>query len=276
MSLPPDQTDSRKLGDFARVDSADADNLVQRLDAMHALAAFQIYKQETFELLRLKPGFHVADIGCGTGDDARILAGMVGGAGRVTGFDLSAAMLEQARERHADVPGLTFRNASADALGVDEASFDAIRADRVLIHVPDPKRALNELIRVIKPGGRIVISEPDMPGCWVASNDYATTDLVMQQIARSCVSPYLARDLLAMFRDAGLRDVSLAVRTVTAFDAVSVGKILDFESVVKGMLAHGLLAPDQAQTWMQDFIQRDRDGRFAAAVNIMIVSGAKP
>lgn len=275
MSSPPSQPDIRKLGDFAHVDSADADNLVQRLDAMHALAAFQTYKRETFELLRLQPGYSVADIGCGTGEDARVMAGLVAPGGAVTGFDLSAAMLDQARERHADVPGLTFRNAPADGLEVADGSFDAIRADRVLIHVPDPGRALGEMIRVIRPGGRIVISEPDMPGCWVASSDYATTDKIMQQIARSCISPYLARDLRAMFRDAGLQEVALEVRTVTAFDAASVGKILDFESVVKGMLAHGLLSQEQAQIWIQDFVERDRNGRFVAAVNIMVVSGTK-
>jgi ubiquinone/menaquinone biosynthesis C-methylase UbiE len=121
MNLPPAETSTRKLGDFAQVDSGDSENLVQRLDAMHALTAFQIYKKETFDLLRAGPGARVADVGCGTGDDARSLSNLVTPGGQVTGFDLSAAMLEQARERHADIPHLNFRNAPADDLGVADA-----------------------------------------------------------------------------------------------------------------------------------------------------------
>jgi ubiquinone/menaquinone biosynthesis C-methylase UbiE len=270
------EANTRKLGDFAHVDTADAGNLVARLDAMHALRSFQVYKQETFELLRARPGARLADVGCGTGEDARAMAGLVAPDGEVTGFDLSVAMLDQARGRHAGVPGLDFVNAPADALGAADESFDAVRADRVLIHVPDAAGALREMIRVTKSGGRVVISEPDMPGCWVASSDYATTDQIMRQIAQSCIAPYLARDLMAMFRDAGMDEVALSVRTVLAFDPASVGKILDFGSVIKGMLSHGLLSEDQAQKWMTDFAERGLNGRFAAGVNIMIVSGTKP
>jgi ubiquinone/menaquinone biosynthesis C-methylase UbiE len=276
MTVTDAGSDARKLGAYSHVDKADSENLVARLDAMHTLTAFQIYKQETFDLLCAQPGHHVADVGCGTGEDARAMASLVAPAGRAVGLDLSEAMLAQARTRHADVPGLSFQQASADAIDLEDGALDAIRADRVLIHVPDPQAALAEMIRVVKPGGRVVISEPDMPGCWVASSDYATTDAIMRQIANSCITPYLARDLMSMFRDAGLTDVSMAVRPVLALDAATVGKILDFESVVKAMLSYGLLSQEQVDRWLLDFSERDRAGRFAAGVNIMVVSGTKP
>lgn len=276
MTVTDAGSDARKLGAYSHVDKADADNLVERLDAMRTLSAFHTYKQETFDLLCPQAGQAMADVGCGTGEDARAMAERVGPSGRVIGFDLSEAMLAQGRARHAGVPGLEFRQASADAIDLEDGALDAIRVDRVLIHVPDPKAALAELIRVLKPGGRIVVSEPDMPGCWVASSDYVTTDAIMRAIAGSCITPYLARDLMSMFRDAGLTDVALAVRPVLALDAASVGKILDFESVVKGMLARGLLTEQQVGAWLTDFAQRDQTGRFAAAVNIMVVSGTKP
>jgi ubiquinone/menaquinone biosynthesis C-methylase UbiE len=266
---------ARQLGAYANVDSADAGNLVSRLDAMHALDSFRLYKQETFDLLRLRPGLSVADIGCGTGEDARRLSDLVGPEGAAVGFDLSEAMLAQARVRHADSSWLTFNNAPADALGVSTDSFDGVRADRVLIHVPDPYKALNEMIRVTRPGGRIVVSEPDMPGCWVASRDHAVTDRIMREIAGSCISPYFARDLWPTLQDAGLKDVSLSVRTVTVFDPDSVGRILDFASVVNNMLTKNLLSEEEASRWGGEMADRGRDGRFVAGLCIMIAAGTK-
>lgn len=266
---------TRQLGDFADVDSADAADLVARLDAMHALNAFQRYKQETFDLLYPRPGAKLADLGCGTGDDAGKLVGRVVPGGEVVGYDISAAMLEQARERHGDLPELSFVKMTSDKFDAPSDSFDGIRADRVLIHVPDPRATLQEMIRITRPGGRIVISEPDMPGCWVASDDYALTDRIMGEIAKSCVSPYFARDLWAAFHEAGLTDVTLSIWPVTAFDPMSVGKILDLEGVVRGMHSRGLLSLAEVERATTDFMSRAKSGRFVAGVSIMIAAATK-
>lgn len=265
---------SPQLGDFSRVDAVDADNFVARLDVMQTLDSFRIYKQETFELMGLQPGMQIADVGCGTGDDLSILALQISPGG-ATGFDLSEAMLVEARRRHAGVPSLVFLNAPATALGTAPESFDAIRADRVLIHVPEPESALREMIRVTRPGGRIVVSEPDMPGCWVANSDYALTGRIMQSIAESCVNPYLARDLYGIFLDAGLRNVSLRMRSVTAFDPQSVNKILDFKTVLAGLRARQLFSDEEVARWVAEFEERGRTGRFVAGLPVMIVSGTK-
>jgi ubiquinone/menaquinone biosynthesis C-methylase UbiE len=240
------------------------------------LTHFALTKAQTFDLLRLVPGVKVADVGCGTGVDARILSDLVGPGGQTTGFDLSEAMLAQARDRHSTTPGLDFKRAPSDELGVPDGSFDGIRADRVLIHVPSPSATLKEMMRVTKPGGRIVVSEPDMPGCWIASDDHPTTNRIMQAIANSCVTPYLARDLWTMFRDAGLQDVSLTVQPLVAFDPESVGKILDFKGVVAGMVAKNLLHKEEAEIWISEFVERGRLDRFVAGVSIMIVAGTNP
>lgn len=265
----------RRLGDFASVDTADTGDLVARLDAMHDLDTFKSYKEETFSLLLPIPGSMVADVGCGTGEDVCALAQRVGAVGHVIGFDLSEAMLSEARERHSSLSSVSFQQAPSQTLPAPENHFDAIRADRVLIHVPDPVATIREMVRVLKPGGRLVISEPDMPGCWVASSNYPLTSLVMEQIASSCAAPYLARDLWTLFHDAGLADVRLVVRTVTVFDPASVATILDFEGVLKRMLVAGALSAGQVDAWLAEFAERGRTGRFAAGVCIFIVSAIK-
>lgn len=266
----------RQLGAFAHVDRTDSGEFISRLDEMQALESFRAYKRVTFDLLNLQAGSKAADIGCGTGDDAAILAGVAGPGGHVTGFDLSEAMVAESRARHSAVPGLEFTSASSDSLGLADRSLDGIRADRVLIHVPDPHATLDEMIRVTKPGGRIVISEPDMPGFWVASSDYATTALIVGAIARSCVTPYLPRDLWAMFNDRGLRDIDYVVRTITSFELAAAAKVLDFAAVLKLMVGKGALDEAGAAAWLDDLTQRGRGGRFVAGLSIMIASATKP
>ena len=275
MTSTADDTAVRRLGDFKDVDSADATDLVGRLDAMHALNAFRAYKQETFALLRPGPGLALADFGCGPGDDARKLADLAAPGGRVVGFDISAAMLAQARERHGATPGLSFVKVGARGMDAPSDSFDGVRADRVLIHVPDPHATLAEMIRVAKPGGRIVVSEADMPGCWIASDEHALTDAVMQHISKSCASPYFARDLRAAFKDAGLVDISLSVWPVVVLDPASVARILDLAGVVRDMCSRGLISAQEAERATADFAARGRDGRFVACLSIIVAAATK-
>ena len=276
MSRPEQGQRSRQLGDFAVVDHADSSDLVGRLDVMQSLAAFRTYKAQTFQQMRIAPGMTVADVGCGTGGDVAALGGQVGPTGRVIGFDLSQSMLDQAIDRYAGEPNLSFKAASADGLDAGDATIDAIRADRVLIHVPDPQAAIAEMVRVVKPGGRIVISEPDMHGCWVASSHPELSHRVMRRIADSCRHPYLPRDLIGLFSAAGLEDISLSVYPLTVFEPSAVAKILDFTSVLADLVQEGEVAESVAQAWGEDMTRRAETGRFAAGVAIMIASGTRP
>jgi ubiquinone/menaquinone biosynthesis C-methylase UbiE len=73
--------------------------LVSHQDRVNTQAAIQAYKQQAYALLGLQPGDHVLDVGCGSGDDVRALAQIVGSTGRAIGVDVSETMVAQARVR---------------------------------------------------------------------------------------------------------------------------------------------------------------------------------
>jgi ubiquinone/menaquinone biosynthesis C-methylase UbiE len=273
----PDARSRGFLGNFANVDQADAAELVGRLDTMHALEFFRAYKRETFSLMRLEAGASAADVGCGTGEDARQLADVVGRSGCVVGFDISEAMLKEASSRHgASGSNIRFIQSGADDLKAPSSSFDAIRADRVLTHVHDVAAALREMMRVVKPGGRVVVSEPDMLGCWVNNAHHATSARILQAIAHSCASPFAARELYHHFRDAGLADVRLLLRPVALTDPQSADNILRFGTAIETMVAKGGLDAGEARAWLADFEERRRTGRFLGGATIFILVGVKP
>lgn len=103
-------------------------------------------------LASLAPGL-VLDAACGTGRHSAYLAGR---GHRVIGADLSSEMLERARRK---VPGARFLEASLTALPLAEESVDAAVCALALVHLPDVSPALGELARVVRPGGRVIVSD---------------------------------------------------------------------------------------------------------------------
>jgi arsenite methyltransferase len=110
---------------------------------------------------RIPAGATVLDIGCGAGTDLLIAARRTGPAGRAIGVDMTAAMRERAR-RGAEAAGIhnvDVRDGDATHLPVDDASVDVVISNGVLNLVPEKERAVREIARVLKPGGRVQIAD---------------------------------------------------------------------------------------------------------------------
>src|SRR5204863_6347568 len=99
------------------------------------------------------PEWVVGDLGCGTGQMSAALAPFVA---RVVAVDGSAAMLQAAKRRLHGASNVELRRGEVEALPIDDARLDAATLLLVLHHVAEPERALAEVARVLKPGGRIV------------------------------------------------------------------------------------------------------------------------
>ncbi len=98
----------------------------------------------------------VGDLGCGTGQVAAALAPFVA---RVIAVDRSGEMLQAARRRVRDAGNVDVRRGDLEALPIADAELDAATLLLVLNHVPDPAAALAEAARVLRPGGRLIISD---------------------------------------------------------------------------------------------------------------------
>lgn len=111
-------------------------------------------------LAHLKPGDHVLDVGTGPGVAARKAAQCVAPNGSVVGIDLSEGMIDTAErsvENWQNKPP-SFRVMDAESLDFPDTSFDAVISLSAVRHFPDIVRAISEMWRVLKPGGRIVVS----------------------------------------------------------------------------------------------------------------------
>ncbi len=113
----------------------------------------------------LRPEMMVADIGAGTGFMAAGLAPLVR---RVYAVDGSAAMLAVAKKNLAEFNNVEYHEADGSSLPFPDEALDAVFANMYLHHTPDPLAAIREMVRVLRPGGRLVITDMDEhPYTWL-------------------------------------------------------------------------------------------------------------
>jgi SAM-dependent methyltransferase len=192
--------------------------------------------------LALRDGETVLDLGSGAGIDAFLAARQVGPRGRVIGVDMTPEMLERARAnaRKAGLSQVEFREGRLESLPVADASVDAVTSNCVINLVPDKRRVFAEIARVLKPGGRLVISDVVLDGKLpeaVEKDVYAYTGCVAGAALREGYFAQLAEaglgavevlkdvDYVAALRDAVPEEAeALLRRTGVSWESVA-GKV---------------------------------------------------
>lgn len=160
-----------------------------------------------FGMLGLRRGGRVLEVGCGAGGAARFLAECVDWSAMVVGTDPSRLAVAEAarltrpngRQRQIDPVFLTM---DGRQMGFANGAFDGVFCTRVLIHAPEPKVILTEMVRVLRPGGRILLVEPDRDGM-LSSAEADHVNRIFWSDRRS-VNPQIGRRLYPLLRELGL------------------------------------------------------------------------
>jgi mycothiol synthase len=257
--------------------AADPRSLTAQLDDLASVPFVADEKRRSLELLALEAGAAVLDVGCGTGPELSLLAELVGPSGRVVGLERSAAMLDAARRRRrAGTMPIELVQGDAGALPFGGGEFDACRADRTLQHVEVPAVAVQEMVRVTRPEGRVVVTESRW-GLVAPDLDQALTDRVLGTMASEAQpADWLGYRLPAMFEQAGLTDLVTVSADYTASEPDDFFRFTRLRGAAADAVRGGVLGEEEAQGWLAALDDLLARADAFAVVVILHVAGVSP
>lgn len=240
-------------------------------------ALFQEWTNRVADAADIQPGQRVLDVACGTGVLARTVAERVGATGSVVGLDINAGMLAVAERQS---PHIAWRQGRAETMPFDDSEFDAVVSQFGLMFFEDRQAAIQEMMRVLKPGGRLAVAVWDLlantPG-YAAMVDLLQR-LFGEAVANGIRAPYVLGDqqqLQALFHDAGIADLTMTTHQGTArFASLEDWMYTD----IKGWVLSDLLDDAQFDTLLREgkhllapFVTADGSVAFDAPAHIASV-----
>ncbi len=226
----------------------------------------------TLDVLAVKPGERVLDIGVGPGLLTYDLARLAGETGRVLGLDASADMLAMAQARLADLPQAEFAEGDAATLdAAEDGGFDAAVCTQVYEYVADMPLALSNLHRVLRPGGRALILDTDWRSVVWHSSDEARMTRMLACWDDHLADPHLPAKLCPLLERAGfeVRRVEIVPMLTPRWQPVSYAAAI-FRSIHAFARAngdrHGISA-EEVEAWHADQLALIERGGFFFSMN---------
>jgi ubiquinone/menaquinone biosynthesis C-methylase UbiE len=229
---------------------------------------FRALREAVLDDLHLYPGAVALDLGCGPG---MLLDGMVERVGPDTdvyGLDLNPHFIAVAQRRAAE-SGYTraqFSVGDCRRLPFDDATFDAVAAERLLMHISPLPDALAEIRRVLTVGGRVVFCDYDPFSSFAAGPDPSITARLMASAASIYASPRAARETARKCVDAGLYVEAVHGQLLVIEDPAAQTAAGIAVAWAEHALAGRQLAPDTIKRWRNSVERSARDGTFLISI----------
>jgi ubiquinone/menaquinone biosynthesis C-methylase UbiE len=268
---------------WSSMDYCSAADFAEKLKSMQLSSkVFSPVEENLIDMLSPVSGERLLGVGIGDGSTLFRVARSMSGGGLVMGVDNSDKMLkvaEQSYREHSPNPRVVvmFRKGRVEELNRDieskfQGTFSGVMMKRVLVHNGQAERAIGQLTRMVRAGGRVVVAEPDWFSLKFDHPDRVTTIQVQKLFESRTSSPTVGRSLRRTFRKVGLK--SLVLRAVPII--MTKPADIELEKNINEFVEEGLLEKRTAKTWLDASMKLAKEGAFLCTLTSYIVRGIRP
>lgn len=275
--------DTHALGYHRVDDDPNVDVLLATMDGTARWDATLRLRSWERAHLGLADGERLLDVGCGLGEAALWLAQDLGDGGEVVGVDVSERMLRVARASAGSARcRVRFTVGDASALDEPDDSFDAVRSERTLQWLADPAAAVAEMVRVVRPGGRVSLIDTDWSTFRIDVGDDVLAALIRDAMQMERHRPSnVGRRLHDLAGDTGCVPVARteATQAWTAWDpdeSPAPPGCFSMESLADDLVAASRLATGERRRFVSTIHDAARRGQFSMRLTMFGVVAVAP
>jgi SAM-dependent methyltransferase len=208
----------------------------------------------------------VLDIGAGTGEHARTLAEAVGDTGEAIGLEPNPGMRAEAARR---APRARFVGGDAYDLPFADGSVDAVTCERVFQHLDDPSRAAAEIARVLRPGGRVVVTDTDWATAIIHPGDPEIVRVMSEAMRGGITNPLAGRRLPGQLAGAGLVVDDIGSQALVQSTTAATGPLV--RMLGRMAVDRGVLDDARCERFLADLAAGAASGEFHMSVTMFAV-----
>jgi arsenite methyltransferase len=253
--------------------------VAHQLEALYTTMDIAAQRQATIDALHPQPGEHILDVGSGPGLLTLQIAAEVAPNGSVTGVDVSTDMIKLAQSRQKDTSCrqcVNFQEGDAVSLPFGDATFDAAVSTQVYEYVNGLTEAFNELYRVLRPGGRVVIIDTDWDSAIWQVDDRSLMTRVMDTWKSRFAHPYLPRTLRRRLREAGFINQQTSSLTILNTDYNDTAYSIRHLPIMIRFLVQNGLSESDVTRWVKDLERQGSQGAYFFSLNRYLFVASKP
>jgi len=221
-----------------------------------------------------RPGDRILEVGCGNGAVARAVARATPDIRKLVAVDESHGMIAEARRRTDRPLPVTFQVADAHRLPFPDGAFDRCYAMETFVILPDPRRALEELVRVTHPGGCLCLWESDCDAHAVLASDLELSRRLMRFVGDHEFNGAVGRQLIGWLKELGWQVDVIPAVSMSDGSAFLTGWLLD-EWVVDAVDV-GVVTAEEAERFLAEMRRRQEEGLFLSFLVNFRITARKP
>jgi ubiquinone/menaquinone biosynthesis C-methylase UbiE len=218
----------------------------------------------------------IVDLGCGAGKDVIELAKVIGKDAKVIGVDHDPVMVNQGKADAKDVDNVEFILSEAYPLPFDDEAIAGLRTERVIQHLKEPQKVVDEIYRILKPGSPFVIIETD----WHSLTFYTEFVDVQKKVNAYLTDAkinngFAARKLTAYLKQSTFTDIKFEIHPFILSTLDDANQYLWVEKMVQEAAENGYITTDEYKQFYAALQQANDEGYFACSINLVVASCVK-